>query len=104
MSAGDRDTLAEVIAEAIAKATYETVGHDLIKYPWDDDTANEAHKAKYRKDAASIAPLVADVITSSDWLREQRTETWKAGHGWCDDGIDGMCDHEPFTPNPYLED
>lgn len=91
MSAGDRDTLTGRMRNhdpaelnAIAALVTEGSGPD-------------------RRPLFSVRYGIAVAILESDWLREQRAETWKAGHGWCDDGDLG-CDHEPFTPNPYLED
>lgn len=28
-------------------------------------------------------------------------EIWKQAHGWCDDGIDGMCQHQPGDTYEY---
>lgn len=46
-------------------------------------------------------PTKAEAQRIADVLQPFLESVWRQAHGWCDDGIDGMCDHQPFSSNPY---
>jgi hypothetical protein len=53
------DERERVTVDRLARALYETHGHDIVRYPWGKAGANEWHKAEYRRQATSILAALA---------------------------------------------
>lgn len=96
VSAGDRDTLAALLAEHWS-ARWMPEGHEC--------RCGQIVGSRLESTEDALSAHLDDVIASSDWLREQRAEAWNEGLG-VGSGmarIYGHTDHWPdIEPtNPY---
>lgn len=96
MSAGDRDTLVSLMVKhQRCEIRFDIAG---AFFP---DCDMRLDRNEYASISQARRAHLADVLLSSDWLREQPAEAWDDGYGTCLGDFDIAARREARSPNPY---